>query len=242
MTNDNSRSTVVDYYDSFLTEQIKTGLNKRHRIILDNLRKAGLKRHHHVLEIGCGIGILSGEIARYARRGKVTGADISPESIAHASNHWKNRTNLNFVASDIRDLELNTLFDIILMPDVLEHIPTEIHEMVFLKLAKLLKPEGKLMIHIPSGTYNQYIIDFEPDNLQVTDYALSASDVVVPAEKAGLELLKYIQYSLHVAQGDYVWMEFHLQKKLTKITRQTGLFLYYSEFLSRLKHFMFRLP
>jgi trans-aconitate 2-methyltransferase len=240
MTKTTSSSAVAGYYDAFLQEQKKTGINARHRIILYKTKNAGFKKHHQILEIGCGIGILSSELAKYANKGMVTGVDISPESIAFAAERWKSISNLTFIASDIRDLTLHEKFDLIILPDVLEHIPLEFHDIAFEKLASFLKPDGRLIVHIPSGAYNQYIIDFEPEKLQIIDLPLRASDVIGPAEKAGLELLEYSQYCLHVLEGDYVWMVFRSKQRLTEITRLTGVKLYLLEFVSRWKHFMFK--
>lgn len=195
---------VDKYYDDFLSEQIKTDLNSRHRNILHYLKKTGLKRHHHILEVGCGIGIISGVLANYLRKGKVSGCDISPESIRFASEKYKKNKNLKFYNSDIANFSLQEKFDYIIMPDVLEHIPKETYNEVFQKLYQMLKDDGRLYIHIPSGTYNQYIIDHEPEKLQIIDHALDANMIIVPAEISGFELVNYSLYCLYTSVGDYV--------------------------------------
>ena len=60
---------VEIYYDNFKSRQIKTGLNARHRFIITSLKRAGLKKHHHVWEIGCGIGVISGKLAKFVSKG-----------------------------------------------------------------------------------------------------------------------------------------------------------------------------
>lgn len=57
----------VKYYNKLwaeLEEQNKAGINSRHRAIIKRLKKAGLKKNSTVLEIGCGIGAISGLILK----------------------------------------------------------------------------------------------------------------------------------------------------------------------------------
>ena len=55
---------IKDFYDSFAKEQVKTGINERHHLILELALTNGLKDGMRVLELGCGIGTLTGERAQ----------------------------------------------------------------------------------------------------------------------------------------------------------------------------------
>ncbi|HSJ69149.1 MAG TPA: class I SAM-dependent methyltransferase, partial [Anditalea sp.] len=122
------KDKIVTYYDQFVTEQEKRGVNTRHLHIIDKLVKAGLKSHHHVLEVGCGIGTVSQLIAKKTKKGSVLAVDISPESIGKAKLLWGNHNNLSFKVSDMRDFNgEGQKFDFIVFPDVLEHIPVDQH-------------------------------------------------------------------------------------------------------------------
>ncbi|MCW3076152.1 MAG: hypothetical protein JWO32_761, partial [Bacteroidetes bacterium] len=84
-TNDNaSKEQVENFYNSYKEKQKKIGVNIRHRTILKNLKSVGLKSDSKVLEIGCGIGTVSGLIIKSIPEGKFTGVDISSESIEMA--------------------------------------------------------------------------------------------------------------------------------------------------------------
>ena len=76
-----SKEQVEEFYNTFKEHQKKLGVNIRHRTIFKNLRKAGLKNDSKVLEIGCGIGTVSGLILKYISQGSFVGVDISIESI-----------------------------------------------------------------------------------------------------------------------------------------------------------------
>lgn len=234
-------NNVPEYYDRFKGEQIKTGLNARHRNILFTLKRSGLKKNHSVLEIGCGIGIISGELSTYLKRGSVTGVDISPESIEFAKQKYKRQQNLNFIVSDIQHLLLNESFDFIILPDVLEHIPLSLYDEIFKKLIQVIKPEGRIFIHIPSGSYNQYIIDYEPEKLQIIDHALDANKLITPAETAGFELIVYKLVNLHVKEGDYAMMLFRVKHRLNSINRFRGTKKIMAELNSRIRYLRFRI-
>ena len=72
---------VSNWYNSYSVRQLKTGVNLRHYTIINELIGAGLKRNSRVLEIGCGVGTLTGLMLRYLRRGMVVSTDISDESV-----------------------------------------------------------------------------------------------------------------------------------------------------------------
>ena len=65
---------VAEYYDKFwkdLDAKNKGGINSRHRYILYHLKKAGLKKNSSVLEIGCGLGMLTSFIGKSLSSGKI---------------------------------------------------------------------------------------------------------------------------------------------------------------------------
>ena len=73
-------SEVSNFYDTFTQYELKSGVNLRHYTIFNAVIQSGLRRNHTVLEIGCGIGQLTGLLHRYLRKGKLVSTDISPES------------------------------------------------------------------------------------------------------------------------------------------------------------------
>ncbi|MBN2522664.1 MAG: methyltransferase domain-containing protein, partial [Bacteroidales bacterium] len=75
---------IGKWYDGFAGRQVKTSVNLRHYKIMEFLTSAGLSRNDKVLEIGCGIGTLTGLMAKYLRRGEIVAADISAESVSTA--------------------------------------------------------------------------------------------------------------------------------------------------------------
>jgi ubiquinone/menaquinone biosynthesis C-methylase UbiE len=93
-------SKVEEYYDNFSSEQVKTGINKRHHSIHQWLLKFGLKPHHNCLEIGCGIGTQTELLTSFLKEGKITSVDISSESIQIAKKRLNRFKNLDLIAAD----------------------------------------------------------------------------------------------------------------------------------------------
>lgn len=80
----------------------------------------------NILEIGCGEG---GNISPFLDKGyKCTGIDLSQSQINNAEEYFKdhpNRENLSLICNDIYDIAPEKKYDIILLRDVIEHIPNQ---------------------------------------------------------------------------------------------------------------------
>jgi SAM-dependent methyltransferase len=102
-----------------------------------------------VLDVGCGAGYGSDEMAQTASR--VLGLDVSAEALQYARDHYR-RTNLAFIrapcdAMPIRD----ACFDLVVAFEVIEHLDDWEN---FLKEARrVLTPCGQLIISTPNKSY-----------------------------------------------------------------------------------------
>ena len=88
---------------------------KRHLI----LRPLGIKPGDRVLELGCGCGSITRYLVEIGA--KVTAVEGEISRIAVASKRCEGFTNVNFIADDFLDLEINEKFDWVLMIGVLEY-------------------------------------------------------------------------------------------------------------------------
>lgn len=214
-----SKDKIVSYYDQFADQQAKTGINSRHLQILDKVVAAGLKPHHRVLEIGCGIGTVSHLLANQTTKGQVLAVDISPESIEKAKHFWKDQKNLNFEVSDMSDFEKKgETFDFFVFPDVLEHIPTDQHGPIFQTIRKHSHADSAIFVHIPAPRFLEWMIQNEPQKLQVIDQPLDAGDLIKSITSAGYYLEKMETYSIFYEEKDYQYFVFRSAKALTETT------------------------
>ncbi len=143
--------------EKYFNEQSST-INK---YVLPFINKIiNIDKNTSVLEIGCGEG---GNLKPFLDIGckRVVGVDMSKGKIENAnkffSNHF-NRDNIEFIFSNIYDIDDIGQFDIIITRDVLEHIHGKERFMDFVK--KFIKPDGKFFLgfppwHNPFGGHQQ---------------------------------------------------------------------------------------
>ncbi|OPY77436.1 MAG: Trans-aconitate 2-methyltransferase [Syntrophorhabdus sp. PtaU1.Bin153] len=125
-----------DYYKNS-SEQQKWGFE-----LLDKL---SLKGNERVLDLGCGDGRITAQIARRVAQGSVLGFDKSERMVAFARSHFPEDhfPNLTFSIKDARDMDFNQEFDVVFSNAVLHWI----HEpMVVLRgIKRSLKPGGRVI-------------------------------------------------------------------------------------------------
>lgn len=213
------KDKIVGFYDQYVAKQEKIGINSRHLHIMDKLIDAGLSTHHHVLEVGCGIGPVSHLMAKKVSGGKVLGVDISPESIQKAKELWKDQENLSFEVSDMKDFNKpDQLFDFFVFPDVLEHIPVDQHFHIFETVKEHAQKDAVVFIHIPAPRFLEWMIENEPEKLQVIDQPLDSGQLIGAVSENGFYLEKMETYSVFYKEKDYQYFIFRNKQPLQKAT------------------------
>lgn len=193
---------VVRFYDEYITRQIASGINDRIFSLYKRIKKLGLTSKTNVLEIGCGIGLLTYLLSLKIKKGKIEAIDISPKSIAFAQKHLTN-PNLTLTSGNILDYKtINTNFDYILLFDVLEHIPIESHSILFKKISDTMLDHSKLLINIPNPEYIRYDQINNPGVLQEIDQPLTLDHIISALTEASLIIEYFETYSIWV-KNDY---------------------------------------
>lgn len=116
--------------------------------IIEHAKKSGSK----VLEVGCGLGMLSLEFARHGL--EVTGVDLSPKSIEIAK-HYKeanpfkgNFGSLRYICADFKEIEFEKeYFDSVVFFRTFHHIPDP--ERTVQKVSSILALGGKIILSEP---------------------------------------------------------------------------------------------
>ena len=119
------------------------------------IEKLGLIGGERILDLACGFGRHSLELAR--RGFDVTGVDITPDYIKYASEQSKNE-NLSamFICSDIRDVSFENEFDIVLnMADgAIGYLENDEENLkIFAVVSKALRSGGKHFRDIMNRSY-----------------------------------------------------------------------------------------
>jgi trans-aconitate methyltransferase len=100
----------------------------------------------HILDVGCGDGKVTAEIARALPRGSVTGADASPQMIEFAKKTFPASAfpNMRFRVMDARKIKFDRQFDCVFSNAALHWVDD--HEAILRGAASVLKSGGRLVV------------------------------------------------------------------------------------------------
>lgn len=136
---------------------LKTGLNPaRFAYFVDAINKQGFTPSNiHLLDVGCGGGILSEEFSRLGCI--VCGLDVSAASITTARNHaLHEKLAIEYRVGTAEALPYDAgSFDVVVCCDMLEHV-TNIEE-VIIESARVLKPGGLFLFDTINRTLRSYL-------------------------------------------------------------------------------------
>jgi trans-aconitate 2-methyltransferase len=125
-----------------------------------------LKGNEFVLDLGCGNGKVTAEIAARVPAGTVVGIDASADMVAYASDHFGPtvRPNLRFETGDIRFLSFREEFDLVVSLNALHWIPEQ--DQALRSIQAALKPNGLAQLRlVPTGKRESIEIVIEETRL-----------------------------------------------------------------------------
>lgn len=115
---------------------------------MELILKLQLKGNERVLDIGCGEGKVTAEIAKRLPTGSVLGIDSSEEQIRFARKNFPSErfSNFAFETMGARKLRFNDKFDVVFSNATLHWIND--HLAVLKGIKKSLKPSGKVLLQM----------------------------------------------------------------------------------------------
>lgn len=189
---------VRDFYDDFMRSKMvayRIHGNKRLDAAIERIKPL-LKTNDRVLDVGCGIGIVAEALSRSVPEGFVLGIDLSPRNIWYAEQTAR-ASNLAFAALDvvsehsaIRE-KLGGLADVVVLVDVIEHIPEEDRPGLLQQLRALSSENAWLVMTYPSPQYQRYLAKHEPEALQIVDNVVELDQLLLETQQAGYHLSHY---------------------------------------------------
>ncbi len=169
-----------------------------------------LKGSERILDVGCGDGKITAEIASRAPRGSVVGVDPSRDMISFAQKHYDSvqKLNLRFQVADARRLSFQGEFDFVVSFNALHWIPEQNAALSSIRSALISGGKAQLRL-VPAGArqslenvieatrqtskWNTYFHDFHDPYLHLTPEQYAAM-----AERNGFRIL-------HVSMKDQTW-------------------------------------
>lgn len=117
---------------------------EQQRLAREAIAKLGFQGHERILDIGCGDGKITVELAALVPDGSVVGIDSSADMIAFAKHKFPTSSfpNLSFQQGDAKNLNFENEFDAIVSFNCLHWIKDHISVLAGIK--KSLKPLGKI--------------------------------------------------------------------------------------------------
>lgn len=164
----NPKVYTKDYYLNDCTgyEEFKKSYgNKLELRFIELIKHFEVKPNTKVLDIGCG----RGEMVFFAAKhgAEAVGIDYSKSSMELARVAWNKQSKkvqdkTKFLHMDAKNLKFNdNFFDLIIMTDVVEHLYPEELDLSFKEIKRVLKSNGKLIIHTaPNRLFNDIFYKF----------------------------------------------------------------------------------
>ncbi len=118
----------------------------------EQLARLVFEGSERVLDVGCGDGRITAEVAARVPRGNVVGVDPSRDMIAFAVEHFvtKTRPNLRFEVADARSLTFQRQFDRVVSFNALHWVPEQLDALRALRAA-LVDGGQALLRLVPQG-------------------------------------------------------------------------------------------
>lgn len=218
------QTDIRNYYDDFAAAQLENGVNERLYACFKRLKKLGIAKAEHVLELGCGVGSFTGLLQSVLPAGALEAVDLSPASIELAQSRIG--ASAKFTAADILHYQPHApQFDFIILLDVIEHIPLEQHDELWKHYEPKLKTGGRLVINLPNPAYLEWEQTQKPEQLQILDQPVPINQLLRQLFQTGLTLLQFETYTIW-SENDYHFIVFEKAPAYEeKLIRKSAPFL-----------------
>lgn len=182
------------------------------------IERADIQEGHDILDLGCGWGSFSLYVAEKYPSVSITAVSNSKDQITFIQNEAKRRGLFNIMASkmDVNNLDLDNKFDRIVSIEMFEHLRN--YKLILNSLNSLLKPDGRLFIHIFCHKELTYFYEIKNSYDWMTKYFFEGG--IMPSQ----DIFKYFDDELevinqwdvngnHYAQTCKAWLNNHYKNK-----------------------------
>ena len=182
------------------------------------IERADIQEGHDILDLGCGWGSFSLYVAEKYPSVSITAVSNSKDQITFIQNEAKRRGLFNIMASkmDVNNLDLDNKFDRIVSIEMFEHLRN--YKLILNSLNSLLKPDGRLFVHIFCHKELTYFYEIKNNYDWMTKYFFEGG--IMPSQ----DIFKYFDDELevinqwdvngnHYAKTCKAWLNNHYKNK-----------------------------
>jgi len=173
-------AAIETFYDNFSSKLVTDYVygNKRVDFLRNFLRQTISAKTRTILEVGCGIGSNAAYLVKkVAERSSLTAVDVSAENIRIAKRLFSD-PRIVFLCQDICEWDHGAQrFDVIILPDVYEHIPRARRDTLHKALSQHLENCGKIIMSVPSPEHQEFLRR-RGEGLQVVDEVVTLEDII----------------------------------------------------------------
>jgi SAM-dependent methyltransferase len=176
-----SADAVESFYDEFSAQFVRDVVHGNERVRRQRrlLASAIHPTTREILVIGFGSGEIARSVAEIVPAARVTAVDISGRNLAMATALFAH-PRVSYRKLDVTRERLEGAYDVVVFPDVYEHIPADAREELHAQLDRILSPRGRILLTLPSPAH-QEALRRRGHGLQVVDETVTLEDLMALA-------------------------------------------------------------
>ncbi len=151
-----------------------------------DLAKYYLSSSEHVLEVGAGIGSQTLMFSSKVEFTSWTCVEPDDKNLSTLKSKFIHDKRFSFVSASLDDFHTDQKFDLILLADVLEHMPNDFSALKY--LLSLLADNGTLLIYVPACQF--LFSNFDSSIGHFRRYSIPTLSQIVPSKKS-IYCIKY---------------------------------------------------